>query len=89
MPTLAELGVPGPDAGVWFGMVVKAGTPDAIVNRLNEEARKALKAPEVVKRFDDQGLQAMPMTPRQFGAFLQSASGRWAPLVKASGAVVE
>lgn len=89
VPTLAELGVPGLDAGVWFGMVVKAGTPDAIVNRLNEEARKALKAPEVVKRFDDQGLQAMPMTPRQFGAFLQSESGRWAPLVKASGAVVE
>jgi len=89
VPTLAELGVPGLDAGVWFGMVVKAGTPDAIVNRLNEEARKALKAPEVTRRFADQGLEAMPMTPQQFGAFLQSESGRWAPLVKASGAVVE
>ncbi|MGY2491723.1 Bug family tripartite tricarboxylate transporter substrate binding protein [Cupriavidus sp. CP313] len=87
--TLAELGIAGLDAGVWFGMVVKAGTPDAIVARLNQEAIKALKAPEVAKRFADQGLEAMPMTPQQFGAFLNSESARWYPLVKASGASVE
>jgi tripartite-type tricarboxylate transporter receptor subunit TctC len=83
--TLSELGISGLDAGVWFGMVVKAGTPDAIVARLNEESRKALESPEVAKRFADQGLEPMPMTPRQFGAFLDSESKRWAPLVKASG----
>ncbi|MFJ1258465.1 Bug family tripartite tricarboxylate transporter substrate binding protein [Cupriavidus sp. CuC1] len=87
--TLAELGIGGLDAGVWFGMVVKAGTPDAIVARLNEAAVQALKAPEVTKRFADQGLEALPMTPQQFGAFLNSESTRWAPLVKASGASVE
>ena len=89
MRTLSELGIGGLDAGVWFGMVVKAGTPDAIVARLNEAALKALKAPEVTKRFADQGLEALPMTPQQFGAFLNSESTRWAPLVKASGASVE
>ncbi|KJK21222.1 hypothetical protein UB46_28770 [Burkholderiaceae bacterium 16] len=87
--TLSELGIGGLDAGVWFGMVVKTGTPDAIVARLNEAAVKALKAPEVTKRFADQGLEALPMTPQQFGAFLNSESTRWAPLVKASGASVE
>ncbi|MGO4328178.1 Bug family tripartite tricarboxylate transporter substrate binding protein [Cupriavidus sp. 2TAF22] len=87
--TLSELGVKGLDAGVWFGMVVKAGTPDAIISRLNEEALKALKSPEIVRRFTDQGLEPMPMTPPQFGAFLNSENARWAPLVKASGASVE
>ncbi|MNT50054.1 Tripartite tricarboxylate transporter family receptor [compost metagenome] len=87
--TLAELGVPGLDAGVWFGMVVRTGTPDAVVARLNESALKALKAPEVAKRFADQGLDPMPMSPQQFGTFLASESTRWTPLVKASGASVE
>ncbi|MFS8980085.1 tripartite tricarboxylate transporter substrate binding protein [Cupriavidus necator] len=87
--TLAELGMPGLDAGVWFGMVVRTGTPDAVVARLNESALKALKAPEVAKRFADQGLDPMPMSPQQFGTFLASESTRWTPLVKASGASVE
>ena len=54
--TLAESGTPGVDAGVWFGMVAKAGTPDAVVKTLNDEVRKALASPDVVKRFTDQGL---------------------------------
>lgn len=87
--TLAELGIPGVDASVWFGMAVKAGTPDAAVARLNEEVVKALKSPDVVKRFGEQGLEPMPMAPQQFGAFLQDESARWLPIVKASGASVE
>lgn len=87
--TLSEAGIPGMDAGVWFGMVVKAGTPDEIVARLNEEVVKALKSPEVAKRLTDQGMDALPMTPQQFGAFLESETKRWIPLVKASGATVD
>ena len=55
--TLAELGTPGVDASVWFGVVVKAGTPAPVVARLNEEIVKALKSPDVAKRFADQGLE--------------------------------
>lgn len=87
--TLAELGIAGVDAGVWFGMVVKAGTPDAIVARLNEATVKAINSPEVNKRFTDNGLEPMPMTPQQFGGFLEREIKRWVPLVKASGASVD
>lgn len=87
--TLAEIGIQGMDAGVWFGMVVKSGTPDAIIARLNEETIKVLKSPEMSKRFADQGLEAMPMTPQQFGVFLESEGKRWTPLLKASGASID
>lgn len=89
VPTLAELGVPGVNAGVWFGAVVKAGTAAPIIDRLNDAIHKAMKDPEVVKRFADQGMQAFPSTPAEFGAFMRSELTKWAPLVKASGASVE
>ena len=89
VPTLAELGIPGVNAGVWFGAVAKAGTPAATINRINEALLKAMKDPEVLKRFADQGMQPFPSTPAQFGAFIQSELTRWAPLIKASGASIE
>ncbi|WP_280150747.1 tripartite tricarboxylate transporter substrate binding protein [Piscinibacter sp. XHJ-5] len=87
--TLAELGTPGVDASVWFGAVVKAGTPEPVIARLNQALVKALKSPDVVKRFADQGLQTIPSTPQQFGVFMKDEIGRWGPLVKASGASVD
>jgi len=89
VPTLAEAGVPGVEGNVWWGMVVKAGTPPAAVERLNAEIRKALASPDVVKRFADLGLDSVPMTPARFGEFMKSEVARWAPIVKASGATVE
>lgn len=89
VPTLAEQGTPDVDAAVWFGAVVKAGTPAPIVARLNEEFVKALKNPEVAKRFSDQGLDPMPMTPQQFADFIKSETTRWDALVKSSGATVD
>ena len=87
--TLAELGMPGVDASVWFGAVVKAGTSAAVITKLNEALVKALNSPDVVKRFADQGLQTIPSTPQQFGIFMKEEIGRWGPLVKASGASVD
>lgn len=89
VPTLNELGIAGVNAGVWFGAVAKAGTPAAAVNRLNEALLKAMKDPEVLKRFADQGMQPFPSTPAQFGTFIQSELTRWAPLIKASGASID
>lgn len=89
VPTLAELGVPGVNAGVWFGAVVKTGTAATAVERLNDAIHQAMKDPEVVKRFADQGMQAFPSTPAQFGSFMQSELTKWGPLVKASGASIE
>ena len=87
--TLAELGTAGVDASVWFGAVVKAGTPEAVVARLNDALVKALKSPDVAKRFGDQGLETAPLTPAQFSAFMKSEATRWSALVKASGATVD
>jgi len=89
VPTLAELGIKGVDAGVWFGAVARSGTPAPIIAKLNEAFLKALNDTEVLKRFSDQGMQAFPSTPAQFGSFMQSEVGRWAPLIKASGASVD
>ncbi|UUZ66398.1 tripartite tricarboxylate transporter substrate binding protein (plasmid) [Polaromonas sp. P1-6] len=89
VPTLTEQGMPGIDAAVWFGAVVKAGTPTPIVARLNEELVKALKNPEVTKRLHDQGLDPMPMSPQQFADFMKDETGRWGALVKSSGATVD
>ncbi|MEX8193882.1 Bug family tripartite tricarboxylate transporter substrate binding protein [Comamonas guangdongensis] len=89
VPTLTELGIPGVNAGVWFGAVVKAGTTASTVDRLNEAITKAMKDPEVLKRFADQGMQPFPSTPSQFGSYMQAELARWAPLIKASGASID
>lgn len=89
VPTMTEGGLGGTDASVWFGAVVKAGTPEAIVARLNESMNAAIASPEVSKRFGDLGLQMLKTTPAQFGAFMRAETERWTPLVKASGASVE
>ena len=89
VPTLGELGIQGVDAGVWFGAVVKAGTPAPAIAKLNEAFLKALNEPDIQKRFAEQGMQAFPSTPAQFGSFIQSEVARWAPLIKASGATID
>ena len=89
VPTMAEMGVPGVNAGVWFGAVAKAGTPPAIVQRLNQAFSIALKDPEVLKRFNDQGMQSFAATPEEFGKFMQAEQTRWSALVKASGASID
>jgi tripartite-type tricarboxylate transporter receptor subunit TctC len=87
--TLQELGTAGVDASVWFGAVVRTGTPATAVARLNESLAKALRSPDVAKRFTDQGLQPMPMSPEAFGSFMKEEITRWSALVKTSGASVE
>jgi tripartite-type tricarboxylate transporter receptor subunit TctC len=87
--TLSELGTPGVDASVWFGVVVKAGTPAPVVQKLNEEIVKVLRSPDVAKRFGEQGMEPMPMSPAQFAAFMKDEIGRWGALVKSSGANVD
>jgi tripartite-type tricarboxylate transporter receptor subunit TctC len=89
LPTLAEAGLTGADASVWFGAVVRAGTPEPVVARLNEAMNAAIAHPDVAKRFGDLGMQMLRMSPAQFGAFMKAETERWTPIVKASGASVE
>ena len=89
LPTTAELGHPAVNMVVWFGAVVRAGTPDAAVRKLNEELVKGLNSPDVAKRLTDQGFVPSPTTPEQLGAFMREETERWGGVVKASGARVD
>ena len=86
LPTIAEAGVPGYEAGVWFGLSVPAGTPKEIVAKLNAEGVKATRSPEFVKRMSDLGYLIIPGTADQMADMLKAEVVRWTPVVKASGA---
>jgi tripartite-type tricarboxylate transporter receptor subunit TctC len=81
IPTAAEAGVPGYDFASWGGVFAPAGTPRAIVQKLNAEIGAALANPELSKRFSDMGLEAKHSTPEAFGKFLQSEIKRWGALL--------
>ena len=89
VPTMAEAGVPGYESIAWYGVVAPKGTPAPIVKLLNAEMRKALTAPDVAKWLAEQGSANVAGTPEQFGAFIKAEIGKWAKVVKASGAVAE
>ena len=89
LPTIAEAGVPGYESGVWFGVMVPAGTPKDIIARLNAETVKGAKSPEFVKRMTDLGYNIIPGTPEQMSDMIKVEITRWTPIVKASGAKVD
>ncbi|HEX2824773.1 MAG TPA: tripartite tricarboxylate transporter substrate binding protein [Burkholderiales bacterium] len=82
LPTIAESGLPGYNASGWYGLFVPAQTPRAIVTRLNQEAVKALRMPDVVKTLSSQGAEPIGNSPEEFSAFVKSEIDKWAKLVK-------
>ena len=89
LPTIAESGVKGYESGVWFGLMVPAGTPRDIVMKLNAAAVQTTKAPEFIKRMTDLGYNIIPGSPEDMRNMLEAELKRWAPIVKASGAKVD
>jgi tripartite-type tricarboxylate transporter receptor subunit TctC len=89
LPTISEAGVPGYDAGSWYGLAVPTGTPKDIIARLHAETHKALKLPDVKQRLDGVGFEVLLSTPEEYGAFTRSEIDKWAKVVKASGARAE
>jgi tripartite-type tricarboxylate transporter receptor subunit TctC len=89
LPTIAESGVPGYEAVAWFGVLAPAGTPPAIVKKLNAEIIKVLKSPDVAERLSSQGAEPVSNTPEQFSAYIKSEMAKWAKVIKASGAQVD
>lgn len=87
-PTFKELGL-GVVSYQWFGISAPAGTPPAIVQRLNDDIRAVLKEPAVMQRFDQLGGAAVDMTPEQYTAFVAEEIAVWAPVVETSGARVD
>ena len=89
MPTLAESGVPGYEASNWNGLVVRAGTPRAIIVLLNREVVSVLSEADVAKTLTAAGLEPVGDTPQQFGAYLRSEATKWQALVKKIGITAE
>jgi len=85
MATVAESGYPGFEAITWYGLFAPAGTPPAIVSRLNAEFLKVLNAADFRAWLSDQGADAAPGTPDEFAAFVKAEIARYAPLIRKSG----
>ena len=89
MPTLDESGVRGYEASNWNGIVVRTGTPQPIVTRLNREIVAILADPDVTKSLTGSGLEPVGDTPQQFAAYLKSEATKWQALVKRMGITSE
>jgi tripartite-type tricarboxylate transporter receptor subunit TctC len=87
--TVAESGFPGFDDYTWFSVFAVAGTPPAIVAKVNKEFSRILQLPDVKERLDAQSLVFTPNTPGEFAATLKAEVQRYARMVKESGAKVE
>lgn len=83
VPTFEEAGVPGYEAVGWFGSVAPAGTPKEIIQRLNQETRKALAIPEVRERVIAAGTEPATTTPEEFAAYIREETKKWGEVVKA------
>ena len=83
--TFAELGYPKVAVSLWYGLLAPAGTPRAILERLNGETFKLLQTNEVRERLLAQGAEPMPGTPEAFASFMHEEMAKWAPVVKQAG----
>lgn len=85
VPTIVESGGPAIEASTWVMFLAPAGTPPAIVQRLSEEAAKALALPEVKERFLSLGIEPVGGTPEQTGKFLADEIAKWGKVITTAG----
>jgi tripartite-type tricarboxylate transporter receptor subunit TctC len=84
VPTIAEAGVPGYESTIWLGVMAPAGTPKAVVDKLNAEINKVIQRAEVKAAWDKQGAVALNMSPAEFDGYLRKDIEKWAAVVKAA-----
>jgi tripartite-type tricarboxylate transporter receptor subunit TctC len=82
LPTLDESGLPGFDVTSWYSIVAPAGTPPAVVERLQKEIAKALDAPDVMAKLAGLGAEPVGNTPSEFAAMFKTESAKWGKIVK-------
>jgi tripartite-type tricarboxylate transporter receptor subunit TctC len=89
LPTIAESGLPGFESSAWDGVLAPAGTPDAIVQKLNAAIRAALADPEIIESLRSRGARPVPGSPDDFARHIAASTKKWAQVVRASGAKID
>lgn len=82
VPTVAESGLPNYESSGWWGYAAPAGTPVAVVNRLNRAINDALDAPALRKTLETEGIEALGSTPEQFTAYVQAEINTWGNVIR-------
>jgi tripartite-type tricarboxylate transporter receptor subunit TctC len=85
LPTVSEAGVTGYEATAWYGLFAPAGTPAAIVNKLNAESVRILRTPEVAERVANLGAEPVASSAAEYAEFLKAEMTRWGKVVRAAG----
>ena len=70
---------------LWYGLLAPAGTPRAVIERLNRDVGKVLQSADVREKLQAQGAEPMPTTPEGFASFMQEEMAKWAPVVRQAG----
>jgi tripartite-type tricarboxylate transporter receptor subunit TctC len=89
VPTIADSGFPGFEAGSWFGVFAPRGTPPDIIAAINKATNEVIAEKAVEARMVDEGADPAGGTPEKFGSFVKSEYEKWRTVVKESGAVVD
>ena len=85
LPTMQEGGVPHYEVTPWYGVVAPAGTPPAIVNKLNREIVRIVRLPDVIQKMATDGSEPVGSTPEQFAAHIKSEVEKWRDLIRKTG----
>ena len=85
VPTVAESGFPGYEVQSWYGVCVAAGTPVALLDKLNADFHNILRIPEIQQRLTELGIDVAPTTRDEFDQFIRAEIARWAQVIKEAG----
>jgi tripartite-type tricarboxylate transporter receptor subunit TctC len=89
LPTIAEAGIPGFEYATWYGMLVPAGTPRGMIDRLQSGTANVIAAPQVRERFTRQGLDVYGTSSAEFATYLDAEISRWDKVVRVAGIRIE
>ena len=82
LPTMIEAGLKNFESVTWYGVLARAGTPAALVERIHSDILAVVKTPEVTQTLTSQGVDIVGMPPKQFSVYLQSEIRKWAAIAK-------
>ena len=89
LPTVAEAGLPGYEASLWYGILAPAGTPAPVIALLHKEFVRALQAPDVKERFIVLGVDIVGSTPQELAAHLKAEMAKWSKVIRQAGIRVD